>query len=657
MKLTKVRIKDFQCVRDSKEFSIEDITCLVGKNESGKTAVLQALYKLNPVIDEHSDFDPDFDYPRLDYSRFTKDNYNDATPVVEALFELEKCDTDILEEMFGTNSLSIDKKIIEVTKGYDNDIRICGIEIDEISVLKHLIKMIEIDDERINVLVDEKNFSEISSYIHNNYDNIDDISDIIEIINSVSERGVKQVIYDTVLEECMPKFMYFDEYYQIKGQESLDRLDSRINNSEFEDSDYPLVGLFELAELDIAELLHNGSNERIINKLEVAAAQVKDKILEHWSQNDSIKLQIRIQEGRSEDPYELQNGTNIFFRIVDTKYDISTSLGRRSKGFLWFFSFLTWYKKLCADYNNLILLLDEPGLSLHASAQSDLLTYFENELNENHQILYTTHSPFMINSQKFGRVRIVQNNITGDSLLIDSEEQNGTKVISDVLEADSGTIFPLQGALGYEITQSLFIGSNCLVVEGVSDMLYIQSVSAFLQRQGYSGLSDNWTITPVGGISKVSTFVSLLGNQKDLNLAVLLDYSQKESNLIESLYKQKLLQKNKVIIYTNFVNMKEASIEDMFYPSTYIKLINGVFGSSLRVSDLPMSNKVKILNRLSNLASKNSNISNALSVQNGRFNHYRPAEYFTREFDYSSLEDKELERFERLFSLINELCG
>lgn len=654
MKLVKVRIKEFQCIRDSKEFSTEDITCFVGKNESGKTAILQALYKLNPVIAEHGDFDPDSDYPRLNYSKFAQDN--DAIPVIEAIFELEKCDTDILGAMFGKHSLAINNKEVELTKGYDNDVKICGIEIDEVLVLKHLIEMTGINDEEINALAYDNNFTEVYNYIHSNYDT-DDIFETIKIIESISDNGAEEVVYDTILEKCLPKFMYFDEYYQIKGQESLDRLASRVDNSEFEDSDYPLVGLFELAELDIVELLHNGSSERIINKLEVAAAQVKDKILEHWSQNDSIKLQIRIQQGRSDDPYELQDSLNIFFRIVDTRYDISTSLGRRSKGFLWFFSFLTWYRKLCADHSNLILLLDEPGLSLHASAQSDLLTYLENELNENHQILYTTHSPFMINPKKIDRVRIVQNTITGTSLPKDIEEQSGTEVISDVLAADSGAIFPLQGALGYEITQSLFIGSNCLVVEGVSDMLYLQSVSAFLQSRGFPGLNDSWTITPVGGISKVSTFVSLLGYQKDINIAVVLDYSRGEANQIENLYKQKLLQENNVIIYSMFVEIEEASIEDLFYPSTYLKLINKVFGLSLKASELPRSNKVGILDRLSKLANENSSISNALSVRNGRFNHYRPAEYFMKGFDCSTLQEKELKRFEQLFASINKLCN
>ncbi len=72
MKLTKVNITDFQSVQDSTEFKIGDVTCLVGKNESGKTAVLQALYRLNPIIEADGTFDATDDYPRREVVTYKK---------------------------------------------------------------------------------------------------------------------------------------------------------------------------------------------------------------------------------------------------------------------------------------------------------------------------------------------------------------------------------------------------------------------------------------------------------------------------------------------------------------------------------------------------------------------------------------------------------
>ena len=67
MKLSSVRISEFQSIRDSNLFEIGDVTCLVGKNEAGKTALLRALERLNPVITipSHSNFDVIDDYPGL----------------------------------------------------------------------------------------------------------------------------------------------------------------------------------------------------------------------------------------------------------------------------------------------------------------------------------------------------------------------------------------------------------------------------------------------------------------------------------------------------------------------------------------------------------------------------------------------------------------
>src|SRR5690606_38665943 len=119
-------------------------------------------------------------------------------------------------------------------------------------------------------------------------------------------------------------------------------------------------------------------------------------------------------------------------QIYDQKRWVHTNLGTRSRGFVWFFSFLAWYSKVRKDHSKVILLLDEPGLSLHAKAQEDLLRYFEEELKPFHQLLYSTHSPFMVDSTKFSRVRIVQDKSIESDL--DDEDLEGTKVFTDVLE-------------------------------------------------------------------------------------------------------------------------------------------------------------------------------------------------------------------------------
>jgi predicted ATP-dependent endonuclease of OLD family len=346
-------------------------------------------------------------------------------------------------------------------------------------------------------------------------------------------------------------------------------------------------------------------------------------------------------------------GTNIWPEVYDSKHLATTQLKARSRGFIWFFSFLAWYSQLKSSKQPLILLLDEPGLSLHGNAQGDLLRYFEEEIKGVHQLIYSTHSPFMVDPQHFDRVRIVEDkSIDADETL--PPEEQGTKVYTDVLEVAGDSLFPLQGALGYEIHQTLFVGPNSLIVEGVSDLLYIETVSGLLQEQGREELSSKWTITPVGGSDKVPTFVALLGAQKKMTIATLIDIQKKDQQTIENLYKKKLLKRNYVLTFSEFTHTYESDMEDMFEPEFYITLVNGEFSSRLKksiaVTDLD-GNIPRILVRLGKYFEVNP-----LSEKT-TFNHYRPARYFAEHISTlkKDISVGTLDRFETAFKALNAL--
>ena len=303
----------------------------------------------------------------------------------------------------------------------------------------------------------------------------------------------------------------------------------------------------------------------------------------------------------------------------------------------------------------MILLLDEPGLFLHASAQGDLLRYIEQELKPHHQVVYTSHSPFMIEPHHFERVRIVRDKTMeardGDEPL--PADQLGTKVLSEVLEADEGTLFPLQGALAYDVTQTLFVGPNTLLVEGVSDMFYIDTMTAILERVGRVGLSSKWTLSPVGGVDKIATFVALLRSQKGLNVATLIDLQKRDEQKIENLYKQKLLQKRQVLTFAIFTKTSEADVEDMFDVPFYLELVNGEYKAEITkpVSESDLPSHPRMLIRLEKYFEKEPLKTGA------RFNHYRPARYFAEHADdlSSHLSAQTLQRFDDAFQELNGL--
>ena len=653
MKLTKVRVREFQSIWDSTEFEIGDVTCLVGKNEAGKTALLKALYRLNPVNPEDGSYNATQDYPRSNFTIYEEEvesgSRNPAT-VVTATFSLDSEEVGKITSLVGSDCLPSRDLSFSLSKTYVNRRHVGDLALDLVPALHHLASKYDLPESKAADLRQLTTAADMLNVLTSIDEQTNDIASLIECLTSIDERGLSLFVYEEVLKDRVPKFLYFDEYYQMKGQDNLDALLKRTARGNLEDSDLPLLGLIGLAGLRLDQVVGTTDTETLIARLEAAGNQLTARVLTYWSQNRHLRMKFDIREARPQDGLGMDTGTNIWGRIEDTRHMVTTPLRTRSKGFVWFFSFLAWYDKLRKDGEDFILLLDEPGLSLHARAQGDLLAYFEQELRPHHQLIYTSHSPFMVDPQHFDRVRIVQDlSIEAESDDL-PEDQQGTKVITDVLDATQDSLFPLQGALGYEIHQSLFIGPNCLIVEGASDLLYIQTMSALLQGRGQRGLSSEWTITPVGGANNVPTFVALIGARTNLNVAVLIDFQKKDQQTIENLYKGKLLKKKQVLTFADFTSASEADIEDMFDPEFYLKLVNGEFGVSLKLGQLS-STHPKILQRLEKRLEKHP------LPKKAQFNHYRPARYLSENSGSiePDLAGETLDRFQRAFDALNQL--
>lgn len=657
MKLQKVHIRNFRSIRDSTEFDISDITCLVGKNESGKTALLQALYRLNPVVESVGHFDVMDDYPRhevIEYEEAVVAGQIEPAQVIKATYELDADDIKIVKDAYGSKCFKSKIPTLVLQKGYSNDTS-AQIEINDNAVLEHIIDEIDLSQSTVEELraldsiQDMANMVEVLSRDADS-DQTEAVEDLLEILHDFSEHGIAQVIFDDVISDRVPQYLYFDEYYQMKGQDNLNALMDRVDNDTLQDADYPLIGLIEMAGLDMANLLGIGRTQALLSRLQAAENKLTQGALAHWSQNRHLRMKFDIRPAQPGDGPGMTEGMNIWGFVHDEKHKVDTPISTRSRGFVWFFSFLAWYSKIRRESDKFILLLDEPGLALHAKAQNDLLRYFEKELKPHHQLIYTTHSPFMVDPKRFDRVRIVQDLDVDDSSDHEIGSQEGTKVLTEVLNATPDSLFPLQGALGYEIHQTLFVGPNSLIVEGVSDLLYLQVMSGLLQQKGECGLSSEWTITPVGGSDKVSTFVALLGSQANMNIAVLLDFQRSDQQKIENLFKSKLLHRTKVRTYADFVQGEEADIEDLFEPRFYLELVNGEYNSSVELEHLNNPH-LRILRRIEHHLTKKP------LPNNTKFNHYRPARYLSQKID--SLADRidadTLDRFRQVFKTLDDL--
>jgi predicted ATP-dependent endonuclease of OLD family len=327
-----------------------------------------------------------------------------------------------------------------------------------------------------------------------------------------------------------------------------------------------------------------------------------------------------------------------------------TPLDERSTGFIWFFSFLVWFSEVQKQYgDNLIVLLDEPGLTLHARAQADLLRYVREELLPKYQVVYTTHSPFMIDTGDLLSCRTVED-VTGPD-----DEVEGTKVGDQVLSTDTDTLFPLQAALGYDITQTLFVGKHTLLVEGPSDLLYLKWASDSLIKQKRKGLDRRWTVTPCGGITKVSSFMSLFGGS-GLNVAVLTDYGRGDKAKVKELRESKLLKSGHVFTAEMYLdNATEADVEDILGRELYVHLVNATYGLSGK-NALP---KTKPKDAPERVTLEVEDHSRTLPASVPEYDHYAPARYLVEHASELSLPglDDALGRFEKLFGDLNAILN
>jgi AAA ATPase domain len=632
----------------------DQTTCFVGKNEAGKTTVLTALYRTNPIRPNDAVFDETYDYPKReveDYRHAVESKGRDPAVVVECTYELEANDHAAIATVFGPNTFTDTTFRRESYYGAHKSMGF--LNCDEDAARKHLAKDPGLADDLKAKLASAATWAAFAAAL----DEAEDTEAVGKLktltANVVKVGTARSYIYHNLIWPRAPKFLYFDEYYQMEGQANLNALIQREDDDQLEDSDYPLIGLINLARLDHRSLVATSNTVELKNKLQGAGNHLTQRIVKYWSQNKHIQMRFDVRDAKPGDPVGMQQGVNVWGEVYDSVHWATTPLSNRSRGFVWFFSFLAWYEDVKRQQQNVILLLDEPGLSLHGRAQADLLRYFDTELS-GHQLLYTTHSPFMIDPSKFERVRIVQD-LGIDAFDALPKDEDGTKVLANVFDATDDSLFPLQGGLGYEIQQTLFIGPNSLIVEGVADMLYIRAVSAQLEREKRLGLSEDWVITPVGGSGKVPTFVALLGSQKGVNVATLLDIQASDRQKIEDLYKKKLLTKKQVSTYADFTGGAEADVEDMFDRDFYVELVNNEFAGQLKgkiAASKLNANEPRTLRAINAWLEANP-------MKNGSFGHYRPARYFSENVAalWPKVSDATKDRFEVAFKHLNGLLS
>ncbi|MCD4830847.1 MAG: ATP-binding protein [Anaerohalosphaeraceae bacterium] len=639
MKATHFQVTKFKSIEDSTPVELGDMTCLVGKNESGKTALLQALARIKP----DGPIEPNFrleDYPRKDFTNYRRRHEDSPDDVVLVTFELSESDVLELETKFGEGVVKTEQKSLTLARNYKNETTYRNFYdvFNQGAHVRFRVGQANITGEHAKALARVETLPELRDAATNVLDPSESVKKLAESLAGVDDKtflGEVSEILD------LPLFFYFDEYATLPGDIQLRELAKRIKVHEadpskvLESSDYTAQALLRLAGVETKDFLDQNNYESLKASLEAASNHISDQVFEYWSQNKYLAVEFDLHPVRDGDRIV---DTTLKIRIKNNRHRVTVPFDERSRGFVWFFSFLVAFSDHANREDNVVLLLDEPGLALHARAQSDLLRYIEQKLAPQHQVIYTTHSPFMIDPHHLERVRTVED-----------VDQQGTKVFDSPLRSDSDTVFPLQTALGYDLAQTLFVGPKCLLVEGPSDFVYLTIASDLLIEAGRTGLPEDLVVIPVGGADKLCTFVSLLGANQ-LGIAVLVDIATQDQQRLDNLIASKHLHRNRLFTYADFIEQNEADIEDLFEETDYAALVEASYAGTLAGTlDLTHNKHPRVIKRIE-AALK------AADEDGARFSHYRPARVLMKDakLQKSIYQKAVLDRFEEVFKAITE---
>ena len=601
--LIKFRVQNFRSVDDSGWINADNITCLVGVNEAGKTNLLLPLWKLKPANDEA--IIPLIDYPRkkfADYKLtegqeiFISADFNLTDEFSKKIAELTFWNNDFLKTVrvhrkfdatyeieFPNSKLEyynsecvfplfddLKTKIENLnTETHTETIKIASNSITSIEKIfkenkidnEKFIKSIEILSQITEIESLEQETKQLTEKLIENFEIISDNFDY-EILEVTDTEIIKQIT------DYIPNFIYFSDYGKLNAEihlptvvANIQQLPQQTLSEKLREKARTLKVLFDFVNLEPSEILQLGQENPQNRTEQIIEQETKKKkergILLHSA---SSSLTNKFKEWWKQGEYNFRfEADGNYFRIWvnDDKREEWIELENRSRGLQWFFSFLLVFLVESRDgHSGSILLLDEPGITLHPIAQSNLINYFKS-LSEENQLVYTTHSPFLVDAENLGQVKAV---------FVD--DKGFTAVSEDLRRGVKNTensVYPVNAAIGLTVSDTFLLGSQPVIVEGTSDQIYLQIIKNFLIGKKKINPTKELVFIPTGGVRGMSSVINLVVGRDEKLPSVILD-ADKQGKAKYNTLKQELYadNQNKLILLKDIIGKDYVEIEDLF---------------------------------------------------------------------------------------------
>ena len=626
MRLRRFRVRAFRCIHDSGYITVGDLAAFVGRNESGKTTILQALTLLNK----------DEMVSDLDLCDELTDELKSEIKLTEGEFDLNENERELLGEKFPNLSI---KKIIIFRTNKNPQIQYDFID-SEFSTKKdtifkswknltddlknfveiipnHVSKQLDTEFFQSSMPIDKETFSvkldtlnktildaasqepQVISEWKDLYDQIMGNFDSVFVSNK-KRKELEKFILDTL----HPRFVYFSDYKKILGNINLneylkDPTTSDVGGIEYlEEFDRAetVKNLLYLAELEIGELKNASSSpSKLIKLLSTSNKKLTARLNPSWK-GEPIHVELRLNPG---------NIMSVIISDVHKDGTITNTglLNRRAEGFKWTFSFIVNFaaETQKAELKEAILLLDEPARNLHPTQQLGISDLLKN-LTGSNQVLYATHSPFMIFDYTPGNLLVVE---------LD-RKKHLSRIFYDYWNADDATLTPILYGLSKGLVGSIIdreIGSNSrplIIVETMSDTLYLNAFDKFLQDPNIS--MNPLNIVPAYNKNSVLP-LSIFYRNHGYNTFILLDNDLESKQIAVQLKDNKFLDLQ--IIFFEKVGELLQSIEEYMMIEDYLYAVNQTYEIKLRREGFNNLTKEEVL-----VQGKNGVIENLIAVWN-----------------------------------------
>ena len=674
MRLRKFRVQAFRCIHDSGDVVVGDLAAFVGRNESGKTTILQALTML----------DKDEVISELDLCDEMTEHLKSEIRIVEGDFELNQDETEIVKEKFP--GLQLKKlKIFRTNKNpeiqYDfGDIKIDQKEDENLEYWQNITKQLSNFVESIPNYISKKldtdfftgNTPKDKKIIQAELDEFDNTLQAIateeqQVISEWEEtytniiKNVEKILIDNTESEALknfimdnlhPRFVYFSDYKKILGNINLTEYIKESESGDGAGIEYiegfdraeTVRNLLYLAELEIEKLEElKNSPSKLIKFLNTASRNLTQRLNPSWK-GEAINVELRLNPG---------NILSVVISDVHKDGTITNTglLNRRAEGFKWTFSFIVNFaaETQRSELKEAILLLDEPARNLHPTQQTGISDLLKNLAGSN-QVLYATHSPFMIFDYTPGNLLVVE---------LD-RKTHLSKIFYEYWKADDATLTPILYGLSKGLVDSITdreVGNNSrplIIVETMSDTMYLNAFDKFLQDPNIS--MNPLNVVPAYTKNSVLP-LSIFHHNHGYNTFVLLD-NEYESNQIAEQLKNNKFSETQIIFFERDGNLLQ-SMEDYMVTEDYLYAVNQTYEIKLRREGFTNLTKEEVL-----IHGKNGIIENLKAVWNehsdddwGEFEREEVCRYISGKIalgDASFLTEKTRDRLRTLYRLIAE---